>query len=349
MYLAGDRRIMDGMERSRRRPELDGLRGLAVLLVVVSHLSETSLRPLGMAGVVIFFTLSGYLITGLLMAEASAGRISFGHFYARRARRLLPAALTCIAVVSAVTLAFGAFAPGLTFASLAYGANWLLVVQPGGGAGPLGHMWSLSIEEQFYLLWPLALVLLLRVRLRALVGPVLALGVLGSLALRVHYAGDWARVYYGFDTRVDALLIGCALALFLRRPFGSALAWLPWLLLISASTVVMGARTLYIVAPFVVAVLTAAVIAGRPARVLTWRPLGLVGQRSYGLYLWHWPVLVALRAVLDGPGWVVLTLIGLPLSWAITVASWRWIEEPWLRKGVDLHDGRARSARPARV
>ncbi len=216
-----------------RQPALDGLRAVAVIAVLLFHGGVAGARG-GFLGVDVFFVLSGYLITMLLLREQQAtGRIALGAFWARRARRLLPALFFVLAAV-AVYAAFlvepqarlSLRLDGL--ATLGYVGNWRQLGAEGGyfaqGAtpSPLRHTWSLSIEEQFYLVWPLVVVALLRGRrlTRSRVRRVLVVAAVAALAsavlMSVLLGGDVSRVYYGTDTRAQSVLVGCALAALLR-------------------------------------------------------------------------------------------------------------------------------------
>src|SRR6478735_1732608 len=212
--------------RLGHRPELDGLRGVAIALVVLSHLSRplSHLRFLGLAGVVVFFVLSGFLITSLLLEERErSGSLDLLGFYRRRALRLAPALVACVVVVGVAGAALGSrlgptYAPtALVLGALTWTANW--VVAGGEYAGTaLTHTWSLSIEEQFYLVWPpLLLVLLLRRWQRWLV-PALVAGACASAAMRFVLIPEGVdRINNGSDTRADALLIGCLVAVLVHR------------------------------------------------------------------------------------------------------------------------------------
>src|SRR5580698_10217109 len=213
-------------------PGLDGLRALAVLAVVAYHVNLGWAQG-GLLGVVIFFTLSGYLITDLLMAHQTAtGRLQLVSFWQRRARRLLPALFVMLAVVAAwVALLQRGQLPalrGATAAAAVYVSNWWLIAQNSsyfakfGPPSPLGHLWSLAVEEQFYLIWPWLLWLGLlatagrsqRTRKYLLAGGslVLAAASLAAMVILYHPGYDPTRVYDGTDTRAFALLIGAALA-----------------------------------------------------------------------------------------------------------------------------------------
>ena len=208
---------------------LDGLRALAVVMVLVYHLWPRHL-PSGFLGVDVFMVLSGFLITGLLVRERDAtGRVRFGAFFGRRFRRLVPAVMLLIATVAVWTSAVGpdsmitsVRSQGL--AALGYVANWRLVLDGtsyGGATGdesPLVHLWSLAVEEQFYLCWPPLLVLLLalgrgRHRVAVVAASVGAIASAAVMAMMFEPGGDPLRVYYGTDTRAQAFLVGAVAAL----------------------------------------------------------------------------------------------------------------------------------------
>jgi peptidoglycan/LPS O-acetylase OafA/YrhL len=342
--------------RLRYRPELDGIRAFSVLAVMGYHLGLSWL-PGGFLGVDAFFVLSGFLITCLLLQEREgSGRVSLRDFYARRGLRLLPA-LTLVLVAVAIYALWFAKPPADTgtypeaVSTVLYVANWFRAYTL---TFPyyLAHTWSLSIEEQFYVVWPLLLVglLAIRVRGRALLAATAA-GAVASAALMVVLTGWGAhtrnRAYYGTDTRAQALLIGCALAAAVMvgvwptrartQRIVRALAW------ISAAFVVVlwvvmdgiGDRFLYrggftieelAVALIVVHVLVAP--AGWMARGLAVGPLRWIGRLSYGLYLWHWPVFL----VVAGWGYAFWTgaAVKLGLTFVLAVASFYLVERPIL-------------------
>ncbi|MDP1805981.1 MAG: acyltransferase, partial [Acidimicrobiales bacterium] len=298
----------------RHRPGLDGLRGLAVAAVVVFHLDEDWLRG-GFLGVDVFFTLSGFLITGLLLAEVrQRGRVDLGAFWARRARRLLPAVLLLLLFLAALLPTLdpverGRRVPEL-LASLAYVANWQLISDGtpyfASFAVPstVRHLWSLAIEEQFYLAWPLVMAVV-RSRRALVVGT--TLGIAASVATMVvlYDPAGGTRAYFGTDARVHQILIGALAAMVLaRRPVRSGrsttavgllsvagLGWMAWAVDGSSYFYFHGGSVL-------AAVLAVGVIvgvddvAGPCSRLLAWRPLAALGLISYGLYLWHWPIIV---------------------------------------------------------
>jgi len=192
--------------RLGRRPALDGLRGVAIALVLVGHSGPVSLQPVAWAGVTLFFGLSGFLITALLLEERrDQGRIDLGRFWARRARRLLPALFVMLAVTGSIMWGIGVRLDPIPV--LAYYGNW--VQATGGDLELWRHTWSLAIEEQFYLVWPL---LIVAMRSRRALLTVCGVGSALSLASLLAHWHDFVRAYYGTDTRVWALLAGAALA-----------------------------------------------------------------------------------------------------------------------------------------
>ena len=341
-------------------PALDGIRAISILAVMLYH---SGLIHGGFLGVDVFFTLSGFLITTLLIEEhAAAGRIALRDFYCRRALRLLPALVPVVIVsgVAMIATAGPARVGGMSLFVLAvifYVANWAAIA--GLPQGMLGHAWSLSIEEQFYLVWPPVLALLLRrVRARWLLVAGLLLAALGSILLRYHLAVSGAtgrRFYLGTDAHADPILIGCATACLVSwgyiRGGGDPSASTRWrwqgAALAAAAVLVAvlvlarlpddyarrGASTIVAVAAgiLIVDVLRPG---SRLAPLLAWSPLVWIGRRSYALYLWHLPVFF-----LAGALWASGILEYLPsrivpawvITFAIAAASYRWIEAPALR------------------
>lgn len=304
---------------------IDGLRTLAVMLVIVYHFQPEAL-PGGSIGVDVFYTISGFVITRLLLAEyARTGDIGLRHFYRRRWLRLAPALLVVCALTAVLTLApVQSFSHGWSAALLAAASlvNIVRAAQPGAYSAvtaPLGHTWSLGVEEQFYLLWPPVLLAMLR-RL----GGRGVLACVGGLALlpvlwRFHLWDGTAahRIYNGPDTRADQLLVGAVLAVLLaklhagsprraRLRLWAGRLWAPafaLLCLIAWQVPIIGAsgwnKTVYTVGFLVVALLTVVLIASLDllpraplGRVLSLVPLAWVGRNlSYGLYLWHYPLM----------------------------------------------------------
>ncbi|MGY4858028.1 acyltransferase family protein [Cryobacterium sp. AP23] len=364
---------------ARRLSGLDGLRGLAVTLVLVFHLFPPLLGG-GFIGVDIFFVISGFLITGLIVTEREhTGHFSARRFWRRRARRLLPALVPLMLVCcTAAWLIGGDVLVGLGWKMLGaatFSYNWASLSADtsyfGVGAPELfRNLWSLAVEEQFYLVWPLLLLLLLLLR-----RPWMRLTLVGALAaasavwmgLGFQPGTDPTRVYYGTDTHSFGLLIGAGLALLLRlrrpatadalpapsdpsAPRRALAATRPWWgaaavagLLGAAVWLPDDAALTYRGGLAAVSVLTAVVIWAGVAdgwfgRMLDTAPLRYLGERSYGLYLWHWPLLVLLQLVAPfgrGPAGVVGTGgLALVLSLAIAAASYRWLEIPIRRLGL---------------
>jgi peptidoglycan/LPS O-acetylase OafA/YrhL len=294
------------------RPELDGLRGVAILVVLGAHMGIPGFADGGGgAGVTLFFVLSGYLITSLLLAErARAGRVDLRAFYVRRALRLFPA-LGAVLLVTAVLLLAGLVPQAATQGTdyrvvfigvIFYVANWVAVA--GQSIGMLGHTWSLAVEEQFYILWPTLLLIGLRLGRSRLALVVLLLVLLDiPYRLLLDLNGGFMHVFVGTDTRGDALLLGCVLAL-LNIRWHPAVGWLGVVGVAALAAVWpgdpgLGTQILFIPAAAIAGTLA---IAGCPT-VLAWRPLAFIGKISYGLYLWHglviwwhlpWPVAVSL-------------------------------------------------------
>jgi peptidoglycan/LPS O-acetylase OafA/YrhL len=353
------------IERQKRYvPGLDGLRAVAVLAVIAYHLG-VPWAPGGMLGVGVFFTLSGYLITDLLLSHwRRVGHLDLAHFWLRRARRLLPALFFMLAVVSA-WVAIADAGQLETFRRQALGAilyfsNWAAIVQHGSYFArfapplPLDHLWSLAIEEQFYLVWPWLLWLgLWAARRHQLAAMTLALGTVSALAMGLlyHPGFDPTRVYEGTDTRAFGLLVGAALAMVwpignLRRDVPAAarnlldglggvglaaIALLVWRSDPYSPFLYRGGMVLLTIATAAVVV---AVVhpATRLSRVLGWGPLLWVGVRSYGIYLWHWPIIV-LTSPADVPvGWL-RAIVQVAATLAIAALSWRFVEEP-IRRGT---------------
>ena len=329
----------------------------------------------GFLGVDIFFVLSGYLITTLLFVEfGRTGRIDLLAFWARRARRLLPAlglVFAGVALYSLVVAGPGELARirGDALASLGYVANWRFVFSGQSyfdqfaAPSPFRHMWSLAIEEQFYLVWPVVVLLLLRWRPRLdMLARLFAAGaVVSAVLMAVLYSpgSDPSRVYYGTDTRSQALLVGATLAVVLfrlrtRRGEHRARS-APWVRAGIAGAAVLGVLLvtvrdtspwMYRGGYFLAAIATAAVIgaAVQPRRNLVRAglsptPLRWVGMISYGLYLWHWPVFLTLTEARTGTSGVVLLGFRLAVTTAIAVASYVWVELP-IRHRTWMHGAR---------
>jgi peptidoglycan/LPS O-acetylase OafA/YrhL len=295
--------------RIRYRPDLDGLRALAVGLVIVTHVDLPFVNNGGDVGVTAFFVLSGYLITGLLLDERDrTGRIDLRAFYGRRVRRLAPALVLLLAFVVIVGVATS-WPTGwsLSIAStLLYVSNW--VQAAGISINFIGHTWSLSIEEQFYLLWPA--VLILAGTRRAAIVAILLVGV----ATAVRTATDGPFEYFSTITRGDAILVGCLLAIAnIRLPAFLGLGGV-----IAMVFVAYGNLSHDLTIPLAI-VAAAAVITGgaRPLRVLA--PMG---RRAYGLYLWNWPLVI------------LFGTLAVPLTFLAAELSWRLVEVRFIRRRI---------------
>jgi len=356
---------------------LDGLRAVAVIGVLIYHAGARWL-PGGFLGVDLFFVISGFLITWLLVVERQReGAISIGQFYLRRARRLLPALITVVAATTAYMAVFFrgdlVQARGDIAAAAGYFSNWWYVLHhrsyfvAAGRQPPFQHLWSLAVEEQFYLVWPLlvGLLLLTRVRLRWVFTVALAGGVgsalwMRTLAIRgdVPYDTDSSRVYFGTDTHASALLLGAAgaaimLGLARRRnrarrdisPVTTLLADLAGLA--SLAAVVWAMHSWSEVSPglfrggffefaavAVVLVASFSLPGSMAGALLDLQPLRWVGTRSYGLYLWHWPIFVYTRPGLDWQlhGWQALA-VRLALTAGLTELTFQFIERPIRERG----------------
>jgi peptidoglycan/LPS O-acetylase OafA/YrhL len=362
-------RQMTGPARDRAfgyRPELDGLRAIAVLTVVLFH-SRGGAFPGGYIGVDVFFVLSGYLITSLLMSEHDrTGRISFRRFYARRALRLLPALL----LVCAVVLAGWALVPSLpqhdeTLTGVLTALTYTSSPVAAGGVSELGVMiptWSLSVEEYFYFLWPLLLLVLLaragrtwRIAVGSLVVVTIAYRWWGA------FGAEWsmARISYGADTRAEQLLIGCGLAVLLphvRQTVRAGVA-ISAAALLALFVLWPGDQTheayLYggsTVVALLVGLLIAHVVQSPTSalgRSLRFRAFTWVGQRSYGIYLWHVPLIALVAATPLGTS--AQLVVKLVLILAVPAASYKYLEAPCLnfKRRLEPVQAPQRHTRPA--
>lgn len=364
-------------------PGLDGLRALAVTSVLLYH-ADMSWMPGGFLGVEVFFVLSGYLITSLLLAEwQHRGSINLGAFWLRRARRLLPALFLLLIVTSLFAIIFlpdeVARLRGDALVATGYVTNWYLIFNQQsyfefvGRPSLLQHLWSLAIEEQFYLLWPLLFMGGLRLlKTRQGMMFVALAGAAASVCLMAvlfQPDADPSRIYYGTDTRAAGLLIGCALAFgfsLSRSPIRRAgKIQAPWVDLLGFAG--LGALIYILInleetQPFLyqggfaavsIATSTAIWAVVNPnahifSGLLGWQPLRWIGMRSYGIYLWHWPVFDVTRPQLD------IALDGIPLlalrfglTLILAELSYRFVEMPIREGSLGRFWGTVREARGA--
>lgn len=345
---------------------LDGLRGIAIAAVVAFH---AGVLPGGFLGVDLFFVLSGFLITSLLFREhTEQGAVGLREFWTRRARRLVPAVIVLVAAAQlwARTRASLSELPvlnGQSVAAMLYASNWYNVLfdvgywSVGPSHSPLNHLWSLAIEEQFYLFFPLLFVawfnrsgILNASRLQRFGVLCLVLASVSFALMATLFSTTGGnRAYFGTDTRIGAILVGCALSALLRaRSVGATAQNSPntrlGLLAAVVAVVVMfalwlAARTaspwLYRGGFVLHAVASAAVVAaiatdasGWASRVLQWRPVVWLGERSYSLYVWHWPLMVVLTPATTGlDGAVRIAVVSIAIVVA-TIVSYELIEHP---------------------
>lgn len=354
----------------RRRRDIQGLRALAVAAVVVEHVSGWPRG--GFVGVDVFFVLSGFLITGLLVREHErTGRISMRGFYRRRVKRLLPSALVVLVVTLGAVAALLSTSRLLSSAvdaawSAVFAANWHEAAQgtdyfaADGPVSPFRHFWSLSVEEQFYVVWPLVVLLVAAVstrRLRGVLAVTLTVLCLGSFAWAVVQTAEApVTAYYSTLTRAWELGAGALLAVTIGiwraapPAVGTILSWLGLVVVVASMLVIdegWGFPGPWAVVPVLA---TAAVLAGgsvpgaRSPVVLTNRVSGYLGDISYSLYLWHFPALVVIQAV--APGAIVAVYVA---SVGLAVVGHHLVEKPAMTSSWRLRRSRGeRSRTPGR-
>ncbi|MCA2305807.1 acyltransferase [Mycobacterium intracellulare] len=356
-------------ERKRFRPDIEGLRGVAVLAVVLFHCSAPGAGG-GFVGVDVFFVISGFLITGLLWREASeAGNVRLGRFYGARARRLLPASATVgvFTAIASVLLLPPLAAKALIgdgIASALYVGNYRFARQgvdyfhiSKNTISPFQHYWSLGVEEQFYLVWPALIIgtawLVRRARRRAAGGPatssatpyILVLVLVGAVSFAMSLAATRAAppvAFFSLHTRAWELAVGGLVALttnqWRRLPaFPAAVAGWVGLALILLACSRFDATTPFPGTAALLPVIGAALVIGAGCaaasrgcgRVLALRPMRAVGRVSYSWYLWHWPVLLLAAPLLGRPMTPVDGLIALVVSFGLAVLTLRLIENPF--------------------
>ena len=353
---------------------LDGVRGVAVLLVFISHfhwiLSPdpffTKVTPwhfinrtfeAGFMGVDIFFVLSGFLITSLLMKDRSTNRKNlFRRFYRRRALRLLPA-LYALLIANFFVSRWENF-PGdiqwrTTWHAILFLNNWNIVNNFGEAQNDLGHLWSLGIEEQFYLIWPLTLWLLAKLKIPSkMMIPLILFASLGVMAHRTSLWNEgtsWIILYVRTDTRLDSLLIGAMFA-YVYRHFQVpskilnsvatssfiGLIYIKYVLYKSPFIFEMGYTIIALLAGFIILSVVEGVFFVQ--KVFTWRPLTMIGKVSYGLYLWHMPIFVLFGRHVTSGSRPLRLLIGIILASVVTSLSWFFIEKPFLNLKDPRHE-----------
>lgn len=364
-------------------PGLDGLRAFSVIAVIAYHLNATWAQG-GFIGVGIFFVISGYLISDQIIQEwQNHGRLNLVDFWIRRVRRLLPAMLSMLAFVALWLVIFDSGRlqdlKGAFLSSLFYVNNWWLIFhkvsyfESFGPPSPIGHLWSLSIEEQFYLVWPVLLVIGMKIfpRRTKLALIMLGLTAVSALAMAAIYVPgeDPSRVYYGTDTRAFALLIGAALAVVWpsrklsdRVSAGARgmldIVGLLGLIVLAALICRTGEYddSLYLGGFLLISLLSAAVIAvlahpaSRIAKAMGCKLLRWIGVRSYSLYIWHFPVIMLTSPGVEteGPS-PIRILLQLSLSLFLAACSYRYIEEPLRRGGMNMKRDRPSFARKRRL
>lgn len=323
--------LASSSEPRRYIAELDGLRAVAVLLVILFHADREGPFQGGFIGVDIFFVLSAFLITSILVGEHDkTGTLRLGQFYFRRAIRLMPALLFFLATYVALAPIFFPGYPHFRDALIAglYVSNFAFVAAQ---IPPfISHTWSLAAEEQFYLLWPLMLLLLLRAP-----RPVWILGIAWAALTWLRFnTDDWITYYYGLATHGTGLVVGAGLFFLVRqgrlnvRPFHAVVA--AGMLAVLAATAQMHASALVItVAEFSAAVIIAVIVTiPGSLRILASTPLVALGKLSYGLYLWHFPITYVLREV---SGFWTTFAISFALSLGLACLSYVTVEE-WARR-----------------
>ncbi len=352
----------EGVGRGGRILAFDGLRGIGLALVIAHHAGYERVVD-GRVALDMFFALSGFLITAIILREhGKTGSIGLGRFYLRRAQRLLPAlflALAGVAAFGAVVQRADVFRDvvGAYPYIVLYVSNWYAIAEGAAALRPFDHLWSLSVEEQFYLVWPLVVLgVATKLRRADLLIPICLVGSVGALVSRYVEAQNFSsfeRIFIGTDMVADHLLLGCALAVLVVRGGDATHAalrtWssrlLPLALAIWAVSAVTDPWLLREIDPTVrfpfqqslVALASVTVIAhlhfergSRLSTLLSWRPAVTVGVMSYGLYIWHWPVFVAVRLYVDQGERLTVVLLTVPITLLIGFCSYHLIERPIL-------------------
>ncbi|MGW5238759.1 acyltransferase family protein [Monashia sp. NPDC004114] len=362
----------EGRARPWRIEGLDGLRALAIIGVLVYHLNASWL-PGGFLGVDVFFVVSGFLITTLLVREhRRTGRVALSSFWVRRARRLVPALVLCVLVsvlmarlvsqdllVSIERQVLGALTFSTNWVEITAGSSYFDQTAP----QLFMNFWSLAVEEQFYLLWPFVTIVLLATAGRVRVGVAVVAGAASALLMALQFVpgSDATRVYYGTDTHLVGLMVGAALAFAWASPrlsqrvlpsrwgrFGPYAVPLAAAVLLAEMVLLDEESTLTFrggiaLASVATAVLVMGVLDRRPGRLTLWQRMvshpapTWVGARSYSIYLWHWPVI--LLVALDNPAAPGTTSFWLTRLWCVVVTlaladlTFRLVESPFRSRG----------------
>src|SRR5438552_3781137 len=331
------------------RPEIDGLRALAILPVVLFHYRAPGFQG-GFVGVDVFFVISGYLITSLIQSEMQRGTFSLGQFYERRVRRIFPGLFAMLAVVSATAyvllfpIDLVRYAQSL-FATALFGVNFEFWREAGyfdsfANQKPLLHLWSIAVEEQFYLLFPALLILLRHA------APRLRVAAVGFVFIASFALGAWGvsaapvATFYLLPARAWELMLGALLALgavpAIRSRLAAEILAVLGLILIGAAVFALSPATPFPGPAALLPCLGAALVvhAGHPGRtfvgrILAARPLVFIGLISYSLYLWHWPIFVFATYIdLREPSGAASAAL-IALSFVLAALSWRFIEQPF--------------------
>ena len=365
--MAREHDLVRKQYKTRYMPGLDGLRAIAVVAVIIYHLNPQILSG-GFLGVDTFFVISGFLITSLLLHEYSeTGRIDLKNFWIRRFKRLIPAVVFLLMVLVSYMALFHLerlmAIKSDVFAALVYMSNWWFIIKDVSyfealEAHPLKHLWSLAIEEQFYIIWPLVLLAMLvfvkRMNRIWLITFILSLVSLIVMIVLSAPFSDNSRVYFGTDTRAHSLLIGVMLA-YIFPPFrlkaqidrassvvlnSAGIISLGILIymftFVSASHYWIYAGGLYLIAALTTVLIAASV---HPTTFFATKLLGnplfvWIGKRSYSLYLWHYPIIVLSNTYfIQGQVPIYMIIIQIVLTLVMAEISYRFIEQPFRREG----------------
>ncbi len=327
----------------RFRPDIEGLRAVAVVLVVLFHAGVPGLAG-GYVGVDVFFVVSGFLITSLMLREIRrTGGLSLIEFYSRRARRILPAAAVVLVSTLLASYHWLGFLRGdeiagdvvwsaLFSANHRFAAGGVDYLASQDAVSPVQHFWSLAVEEQFYLVWPIAIALLLWLGFRWAIGYWLAAAVAASLAYSIWQTGTWA--YFSPVTRAWELGAGCLLALVATRldripgRIATAMAGTGLALIVVAALTFDDSTPFPGYAALLPVLATVLVLAGRGDSVLGRWPLVRLGRVSFSFYLWHWPVLVIAEQAYGEPLPATTRALLVLASLGLAVITYFGIEEP---------------------